>query len=217
MRTRSRWNVLAGLALAVSLALTGCAGSPDTDGTTGTAPSGNTNTNGGGTNVADSPFTPVIQEYLDMATTDFEREALTRALETGKVSEADYKEAVNLFLQCMNGKGIKTEAVPDPNTGVVSYHTEGDVDDATYQPAFEECSMGTIFLVGSLYDQMATNPDNADPIDLIVQCLIRKGVYPEGFTKEEFLNISKNAGNLPTDDPFFSADSMACQSNPEGQ
>lgn len=198
-----------GLALIVGLTLAGCSSPDEPD-----APQSTQQTNGSN---ADNPYAPVIEEYLAQATNDFEREALERALESGSVSEADYQEAVNGLLQCLDGKGFTTEAVPDPTTGVVQYMTEGSTEGDGFEAAFEECSLGTTYLVGSLYDQMATNPNNQDFIELTVQCLVRKGVYPEGFTAEDFHEIARNAGNLPADDPFFSADSMACQTNPEAQ
>lgn len=197
---------IVGFLLVFSLALAGCS--------TDDGPAGPDNPQVSAQ--GDNPYKPVIQEYLNQATNDFERETLGRALATGTVAEADYQEAVNGLLQCLDGKGFPTEAVPDPITGVVQYRTPGSSEGDGFEAAFEECSIGTTYLVGSLYDQMATNPNNGDFIEMIAQCLVRKGVYPEGFTGEDYLEIAQSAGTLPADDPFFSAESAACESNPSG-
>lgn len=206
---RNRRKAVVGVALALGLLLTGCTQQE-------TAPEGSSSPSDALSRQTpvDSSFKAVIEDYLRQATNDFERDALKRALETGRVSEADYQEAVNGMLQCLGGRGFPSIAEPDPQTGVVRYLTEGSTEGDGFEAAFEECSIGTTYLVGSLYDQMATNPDNADFVELIAQCLVRKEVYPAGFTKEEFLAIAQTANTLPADDPFFSPASAACQSNP---
>lgn len=62
-------------------------------------------------------------------------------------------------------------------------------------------------------ERMTTNPSNADDIELIVNCLKRKKLVPNSFTKQDYLNESSKtdgSSKLDTDSESFSQ----CLANP---
>jgi hypothetical protein len=123
-------------------------------------------------------------------------------LADGKITEAEVKELTGLYTDCLNKAGIQTTV--DENYAV-SYSYGGDITRGQWETLTEEkkqeydtagndnfskslseCSQGTIGGIGDLYAQMKVNPAKLEYNELYAQCLVRRGIVPEGFTGDDF-------------------------------
>lgn len=115
---------------------------------------------------------------LEMATSDFERSVLA----DGEITRAEYEEATQRFLDCVNDQGASVATLDQG--GYFIYEISGDLD--LYDEISDECRIGTNDLIETLYVDQITNPDNVDFEELTVDCLVRAGLVEEGFTVAEF-------------------------------
>lgn len=157
-----------------------------------------------------------LKQALQSATSDFEKQALKKAIKTGKISDSDYREANEKYQQCMIAKGDPITFSTDQSTGLMQESM--NVDDQNYDSDKVNsdsiaCAEGTNLLIRDLYERMATNPSNSDEIELIVSCLKRKKLVPESFTKQDYLTESAKpdgSSKLDTSSELFSQ----CLANP---
>jgi hypothetical protein len=140
---------------------------------------------------------PLLVAYIDSlfedpdGMTDFQRDILLRARQTGAVSEADWKEANNLTVACLQERGFPTEVsyegaetifqtFPDPQ--------QTDEQRAQMRAAITDCSKLSV-QVNSLYRYIYGDPANQDPNHVpraIYDCLIEADLIPESTAYEEF-------------------------------
>ncbi|QTX05330.1 hypothetical protein [Agromyces archimandritae] len=124
------------------------------------------------------------QEFADHyadAQDDFAREVL----EDGVVSDQERSEMISRFKECAGARGI-----------TIDYHLDGTFE--TNIPAglgpdgahetISSCSESSgEDLIGSLYSQILTNPDNLDENQLIADCMVERGAVPAGYRGEEYV------------------------------
>lgn len=163
----------------------------------------------------DASYDAQLQQALQSATSDFERTVLKRAIDAGKISESDYREANERYQQCMVSKGDNIEFTTDQSTGLMQESMSADdgYDSEKVTADSMECARGTNLLIRDLYERMATNPTNADEIELIVDCLKRKKIVPQSFTKQDYLTESakpQGSSQLDTSSNEFAQ----CLANP---
>lgn len=159
-----------------------------------------------------------LKQALESATSDFERKVLKRAIQAGKISESDYREANEKYQQCMVLKGNDIEFTTDQSTGLMQESMSVGDDNQDYDSEKVgsdsiSCAKGTNLLIRDLYERMATNPSNADEIELIVNCLKRKKLVSQSFTKQDFLTEDakpQGSSKLDTDSDKYSQ----CLANP---
>ncbi|MBW3095265.1 hypothetical protein KIH75_07950 [Bifidobacterium sp. 64T4] len=157
-----------------------------------------------------------MRQALQSATSDFERQALKKAIKTGRISDSDYREANEKYQQCMISKGDPITFTTDQSTGLMQESM--DVDDQNYDSDKVNsdsitCAKGTNLLIRDLYERMTTNPSNSDEIELIVSCLKRRKLVPDSFTKQDYLTESSKpdgSSKLDTSSEQFSQ----CLANP---
>lgn len=139
-----------------------------------------------------APTSPVgawaeeVAEAQRNATSDFEREVLA----DGEVDRAEYEEAVDRYIECMQGAGVsisKTDMGP-----YFGYDLVGDT--TLFDQVDPECSKGTKGLIESLYVDMYMNPENRPIQDVMAECLVRIGAAPEGFNGEDVREIEASGG-----------------------
>lgn len=135
---------------------------------------------------------PYAREYnaaLENATSDFER----NALEDGIITKAEYDEANQLWLACMEKTfppdGLVTVALLPGDNGL--YNTEVSNLDEEQLPFYDEvsdaCEKGTTMEVGFLYGSSKANPNNEDYLVLVAACLARNDFVGDDYTKEHLL------------------------------
>lgn len=192
------------VAVAVGIALAGCSTAP-------AAPSP------GSAKVAPS-LTALFQQTLDQrgpSLSSFEREVIERAVREGRLSAADYQEAVNRRTQCMTDAGYTESAVQQPN-GLIKISpqmpTSGDVNQwmERYIDKSDACADGTLKVIEMLYLDQQGNPDLlADPLDIIITCLRKEGVVDDAFTTDDLRAWSENPKGTTL--PFSLTDPKATQ------
>jgi hypothetical protein len=163
-----------------------------------------------GATVPDGPYRAQILQAQQRATSDFERGVLS----DGKITKAEYDEAVQRYVKCMADKGVTVNPY-EMGGGYYGYSVPSREND-TFQRWGDSCAKGTTYLVEDLYIQMLTNPSGGDIDDAVAACLARKGLVDNSFTGSELkrLNaIDPRGKNLPYDsaDP----DAIACETNPQ--
>jgi hypothetical protein len=135
------------------------------------------------------PWAAELAVARQNATSDFERQALA----DGKISQTEYDEAYQRWLDCMR------QAFPPETSGFQitlvrqdsgAYETEvGPFSDAKPAPkdletTTESCRRGTTMVVAGLYTSMKINPENRPLLQLIVDCLKRHEIVPQTYTTE---------------------------------
>lgn len=143
-----------------------------------------------------------VEFAKENATSDFEREALA----DGEVSHAEYVEANQLWLDCMEQEfppgGNPSVGVRERSDGLIEYYlTSVSADD---QDRFDQwnstCEVGTTALVATLYNDSVTNPTEEPFEAIIFACLEGKGLIPDGYTVEDFTRDFNS--ETPVTDPI---------------
>lgn len=120
------------------------------------------------------------------ASSDFERAVLG----DGVITREEYAEAAQRFVDCMRSAGYQTVAVDDLGSGVFQYRTTQDPGAEEISQTIQDgCSAGTRDVIEPLYTAMLVNPTRSDINELVLKCLQRKGLAPEGMTVTEFAAI----------------------------
>lgn len=178
--------MLTSLALTAT-ALSGCGADTGTGTDTGTTDDRPTST---GEEVLAGSMTELFAQYLDdESLSDFERDVLERAAETGTIPQADYDEAFTRYQQCVSDLGY-TETWTQLPSGVYQVTPPVlDSQEATdrYAEQTTECATGTIMVVEALFNQQQVNPDLlSDSRAVAVDCLLEGGFVDGSYTVEDF-------------------------------
>lgn len=112
------------------------------------------------------------------AASEFERNVLA----DGDITRSEYEEAVERFVRCAADRGVAITPVKQGSRYSYEMATSADSDQVAL-----DCSVGTTQQIESLYGELVSNPTNGDYDQLVADCLVRSGLAPEGYTKEEFL------------------------------
>lgn len=163
-----------------------------------------------GPSVPDGPYRAQIIQAQQEATSDFQRQVLS----DGKITKAEYDEAVHRYVKCFTDQGVDVTAY-DNGGGYYQYGVPSD-ENGKFQQLSDSCAKGTVALIEDLYIQMLTNPSGGDIDDAVAACLIRKHLVDNTFTGAELKQLQAadpRGKNLPYDqnDP----DAMACETNPQ--
>ncbi|MDR0433196.1 MAG: hypothetical protein LBH48_07850 [Bifidobacteriaceae bacterium] len=122
-----------------------------------------------------------------MANTD--SEFVASVLSDYSITEEEYSEVLDKQLACMIERGVEADLQSNGNgSKFINYHLETG-DEAAKQEVFNECWTLWDGGLGSLYEQILSNPNNEDRYVLTAECLIRVGLAPEGFTTDELREL----------------------------
>ena len=156
------------VAVGCGLALSGCAAEvPETP----TKPSLLPHTDLGLT----GPWAAEFQQAYDEATDPYVRDVL----EDGVISDAEYAEMFNTMVECMAevGSTLTHDSFSIP---------EGMPTDKLNEH-FHQCGeKAHDYPIGALWAWVTGNPENRDPNELTVECLVRAGLVDETYTVEEW-------------------------------
>lgn len=167
---------------------------------------------------ATGPYAADIELARTKASSDFERDVLADST----ITRAEYEEAVQRFVKCVNSSGAKVAT--EDQDGYYIYRIEGDVD--AYDGVRDQCQNGTNGLIEALYVDQLTNPDKRTLADLLAACFRKHGIAPPNFTTEDMQPLLKSqqdltAANDPGGDwegydfdPATNPKSSECFSNP---
>jgi hypothetical protein len=156
-----------------------------------------------GSRSTNNPYTASIKQAARHATSDFERTVLS----DGRITRAEYDEAVHRYVACADSHGVPMTAQLEAPTHAYYIYAVTNPSPAD-QTIMDSCAKGTTALIESLYTEMVMNPRRTNIFALIASCLVRKGVAPKSYTGSEL------KGDL--DDQFvgapFNPDSPGVQS-----
>jgi len=200
MRTQSLRS-LATLAFAAAVLLTGCtAGSPSAA-EPPAGPSAGSTDGGGGAGSSDM-LDQMIADGLANAKSDFQREVLTQAQETGTISEADWKEAHSQEKKCLADQGYTVEMIYE-GTKVLTQseidENESSADAEKRKQASMECYEKTSSFINEIYSYL--NGDGEAGMDgdtvqrAVLACLIERELVPAELAYDEFVaDLEQNDG-----------------------
>lgn len=144
---------------------------------------------------------------------EWDRAALEKESEEGKISQADYVEGMDLFDACLKSAGIEFDRTVLLN-GVIEFqpppgrYSEAEID--AQAKAQYECSVNAA--TQEIFTLQQANPDLlADFPQAAVNCLKKAGVVDDEFTKADFENAS-GSGAGPAEYPFdvMSPEAQTC-------
>jgi len=139
-----------------------------------------------------------FQAAQRQATSDFERDVLA----DGAVTREEYVESVRRYIDCMQDNGYLTQAVDDLQSGVFQYRTSQEIGSTDIDDEVSDrCRSGTVEIVEPLYIGMLTNPMREDFNLLVLRCLQRKGLAPDGLSLPEFKSLYWDSNSIPPWNP----------------
>jgi len=148
--------------------------------------------------------TMIDQALADPNTSDFVRQVLTQALTTGQITDADYQEARNHFVQCMADRGwtVSLTDVGYSVTGTPGGPHDGagpnDTSEANDDGQCEDSAEGPI---EPIYLGMKYNPDGLNNDQLIKACYTKNNVPDgQGMSDDEFVAMIHNSAYRPSTD-----------------
>ena len=216
MRSRRYMLAVSVVGLALGLAACGSGGDEATVGSEAEATGG-----------ARQSWAVMIAERHAASEDEFER----AVLEDGVITAAELSEAIQRANQCMTDHGLvhSRGAIgtcgfnePDDINPGWTFMDCASTDDLTAdltladEEQSRECASIANFILAA-YNGMRDNPDNLDPNELWLACMVRQDLAPEGFTLEDHwalnphLDPTRFAEN-PCDDPQW----LTCECDADG-
>lgn len=159
-------------------------------------------TDEGGTEKLAGSLTEMFEQKLQGQDNEFVVGALERAIETGRISQADYDEAHRLYAACMSDAGYE-ESYYQESSGIwriTPPPLSGQENVEAYMAVGSDCSE-ELAPIESLYAVQQTNPDLlADPRQAVVECLRRSQLVGADYTAEDFeAEFESRFANAPYD------------------
>lgn len=138
------------------------------------------------------PYYDEVVAASRSAESAFERDVLA----DGELTRAEYEEAVQRYVSCAADRGVEITPVRQGSRYAYQMSTDPESDRVALR-----CSVGTTRTIEALYGDIVANPTNGDYEQLVVRCLIRSGLAPQGYTKARFLDEREGDLPFPSDDP----------------
>ena len=150
-----------------------------------------------------------IDEALADTLSDFQRKALSDY----KITDAEYKQAQDLFGQCMAGFGWKVDWA-ERNDIYQSSNLPGTTRNGGFRNSDDlQCARTTIWYIVQLYWDMKYNPDGLTNEQLIRACFDRHDVpYDHTMTDDQFASMVDDPGYQPPNDA-----AAVCMVDPTGR
>ena len=119
---------------------------------------------------------------------DFERDALNRAVKTGRIDPADYETAHDKYLECMANAGYDEHDTKMPDGLYKSSKTlDPNIDSKQWYKQVISCSAHTTDTTESLFRDQQDNPERyKDTGILAAQCLMDAGIVDKTYTAAKF-------------------------------
>lgn len=185
MGVRTLRRLLSPFILIASLTLfTACAAEPPTPEPTG-------------------PWAQEIRQAYEASQSEFAKEALS----DGTISEAEYRESQQRWVDCMHDAGHNSAEVVNGN----NYRFDTDGEDAADDTAARCTTESGLLDVEPIYSLLTQNPDGKTDTDLTAECLVREGVHEGPLTGDEYFELLSTE-QIDANDPVV----VECMLNPRG-
>ncbi|MEU5257353.1 hypothetical protein [Amycolatopsis sp. NPDC021455] len=150
------------------------------------------------------PLVEQFKEARGRAKSDFERAALDKAIEAGKIDPADYEEAFNRYRRCAQDAGVKEGYQKQPNGIYKVLPTDIPADQKSvdaYLKTTTDCADNAgLIRIEALFRTQVDNPDLlADPREVAVRCLVKAGLVPADYTVEKLMTYLRGDMTKVTD------------------
>jgi len=124
---------------------------------------------------------------------DFERDALNRAVKTGRIDPADYETAHDKYLECMANAGYDEHDTKMPDGLYKSSETlDPNIDSKQWYKQVISCSAHTTDTTESLFRDQQDNPERyKDTGILAAQCLMDAGIVDKTYTAANSMSQPK--------------------------
>jgi len=122
---------------------------------------------------------------MTYAKSDYVRQILS----DGAVTDMEIQDARAHAITCLSQAGITASYEPN-GYGDTNLTITGSLS-ITQQEAMGACMDQWIGPVEQLYYETTRNPQRQNWDDLVANCLVRKGLAPDGFTGEDYQNLSE--------------------------
>lgn len=120
---------------------------------------------------------------------EFERGVYKRAMETGRINQADYHDAFARFSACMSEHG-KPIALKKLKNGLYRWEIPPLAPDETADQVLDAasgCQSTTTGYIPELFQIQQVNSELlADPHEVAYRCVVRAGLLPSGYSIEQF-------------------------------
>lgn len=152
------------------------------------------------------PFAADVAQARSRASSDLQR----AILEDGQVSRAEYEEAVDAYVDCLNSRGVPAAKTLNSG-GYYDYATQGQGDISS---TMFSCATGTVADIDYLYTERLRNPQHLPEAVIMAACLVRKGEAPTGYSADDYsADEAASFANAPFDADKSEAFSL-CSVNP---
>lgn len=139
-----------------------------------------------GVSVTSNPYADDFRQARDLASSDFER----AVLEDDRITREEYEEAVQRFVECVKGKGVRI--TPVEKHGSYIYQSSGSMEH--FDAATAECEIGTTSLIEPLFNEVLTNPEKLEWEEAVARCYVTAGLVEAPFSGQDLINLLKAAG-----------------------
>ncbi|MFB9748107.1 hypothetical protein [Leifsonia shinshuensis] len=143
----------------------------------------------------------LISDGLRQAKSEFQKEVLTKARETGSISEADWKEANNRYKACLDEQGYAADLLYDGSKVLMAFDADSNESEAakkTRQAADLACYQKTSAFINEVYAYLNGGSDrpDADAVQrAVLACLIDRKLVPADTSYDQFLaDLEQNEG-----------------------
>lgn len=152
--------------------------------------------------VLDSPYRAEFDVALARVTTEFERSVLG----DGVITDAEYAEAQQRYVACVEDQGYSLEVRAAPNGDPIYEFDTGLPPDDSFEEAraaafaaYDDCGLVTVAEIEPLKRAIEANPQNVDRAQAIIDCLVDAEVAPQGATAEDLETYLAVDGTDPGD------------------
>lgn len=135
---------------------------------------------------------PRISEFRKVATSDFEKDVFA----DGEVSDQEFQAARDLFKSCMEDRGYGVALGPIDNATTSIELKDANMTKAQMDEDWAACEQGRTGLIEPAYSTIRDNPNNEDMVQLMVDCLVRNKLVPEGYAKKDLEHPSDELQTL---------------------
>jgi hypothetical protein len=149
------------------------------------------------------------REDILLAAKQSKSEEERKILADGSITRAEYEEAVNRTIKCVDDKGYKLNKISNPG----GYYTFSMETSEAGDKAYTECKEKFSSSVELYYGDQIINPDKRDLDELTVECFQRKRIAPPSYTAAQLkTDLKKGFKNSPVvpETPEW----LACMGNP---